>query len=53
MKYEPESLKIEQERALVAIYTELLGFIYKNKGNTKIYERIERVTELFGGRRYL
>ncbi len=53
MKYDPESLKIEQERALVAIYAELLGFIFKKSGNSRVYERVERVSELFGGRRYL
>ncbi|MHC1780833.1 MAG: transglutaminase family protein [Bacteroidales bacterium] len=53
MQYNPESLKVEQERALVAIYAELLAFIYRNNGNTKIYERMERITGILGGVKYL
>ncbi|HBG23590.1 MAG: hypothetical protein A2X17_00070 [Bacteroidetes bacterium GWF2_41_61] len=53
MQYNPESLKVEQERALVTIYAELLSFIYRNSGNTKIYDRMERITQILGGPRYL
>jgi regulator of sirC expression with transglutaminase-like and TPR domain len=53
MQYNPESLKVEQERALIAIYAELLAFIYRNNGNTKIYERMERITGILGGIKYL
>lgn len=53
MQYNPESLKVEQERALVAIYAELLAFIYRNNGNSKICERMERITGILGGIKYL
>jgi regulator of sirC expression with transglutaminase-like and TPR domain len=53
MVYNPESLKIEQERALVAIYSELLGFIYKNEDNALVVSRMEKLSQLLGGRKYL
>ncbi len=53
MVYNPESLKIEQERALVAIYSELLGFIYKNEDNALVISRMEKLSQLLGGRKYL
>ncbi|HCV15890.1 MAG TPA: hypothetical protein DF637_06125 [Rikenellaceae bacterium] len=53
MVYNPEALKIEEERALVAIYAELLGYIYKSEENFQIVSRMEKISELFGGRRFL
>ncbi len=53
LEYKPESTKIEEERALVTIYAELLGFIYKNIENTLVLERIDRIMEIVGGGRYL
>jgi hypothetical protein len=53
MVYNPESLRIEEERALVAIYAELLGYIYKSEENFQIVSRMEKVSTLFGGRRFL
>ena len=53
MVYNPESLKIEEERALVAIYAELLGYIYKSEENFQVVSRMEKISTLFGGRRFL
>lgn len=53
MVYNHDSLKIEEERALVAIYAELLGYIYKSEENFQIVSRMEKVSTLFGGRRFL
>lgn len=53
MVYNPESLKIEEERALVAIYAELLGYIYKSEENFQVVSRMEKISTLFEGRRFL
>ncbi|PKP47841.1 MAG: hypothetical protein CVT94_10160 [Bacteroidetes bacterium HGW-Bacteroidetes-11] len=53
MVYNPESLKIEEERALVAIYAELLGYIYKSEENFQVVSRMEKIFTLFEGRRFL
>lgn len=53
MAYNPESLKIEEERALVAIYAELLGYIYKSEENFQVVSRMEKISTLFEGRRFL
>lgn len=53
MTYNPENLRIEEERALLSIYAELLSFVYKNNGDEVMGRRIDRVIELLGGRRYL
>lgn len=53
MAYNPENLRIEEERALLSIYAELLSFVYKNSGDQVVGDRIDRVIELLGGRRYL
>ncbi|MEA4867445.1 MAG: hypothetical protein EOM61_01625 [Bacteroidia bacterium] len=53
MTYNPENLRIEEERALLSIYAELLSFVYKNNGDEVVGRRIDRVIELLGGRRYL
>jgi regulator of sirC expression with transglutaminase-like and TPR domain len=53
MVYNPESLKIEEERALVAIYAEMLGYIFKNEDNAQVFSRLEKVVTLFGGRKFL
>lgn len=51
--YSPELLKVEQERDLLAIYTEFLSFIYKKNANEHIAERMERVVILIdGGQKY-
>ena len=46
MPYNPELLKIEQERALLKIYAEFLSFIYKKNGEEHIMNRIDRVIAL-------
>ncbi len=51
--YSTESLKIEQDRALVSIYAELLNYLYKSQNKQKISDRVERILTLFGERRYL
>lgn len=53
MTYNPENLRIEEERALLSIYAELLSFVYKNNGDEVVGRRIDRVIELLGGRKYL
>lgn len=53
MSYNPESLKIEEERALLTIYAELLNFVYKNNGNQLVCERMEKVVKALGGSRFL
>ena len=53
MAYNPENLRIEEERALLSIYAELLSFVYKNNGDQVVGHRIDRVIGLLGGRRYL
>jgi hypothetical protein len=53
MTYNPENLRIEEERAILSIYAELLSFVYKNNGDEVVGRRIDRVIELLGGRRYL
>jgi regulator of sirC expression with transglutaminase-like and TPR domain len=51
--YNQEELKVEQERALLSIYAELLAFVYKNAEVNEVADRIEEVIEMMGGRRYL
>jgi len=51
--YSTDSLKIEQDRALVSIYAELLNYLYKSQNKNKISARIERILTLFGEKRYL
>lgn len=51
--YSEESLKIEQDRALVSIYAELLNYLYKSQNNSRLSEKMERILNIFGDRRYL
>jgi len=51
--YTNDSLKIEQDRALVSIYAELLNFLFKSQNKIKLSERMERILRIFGERRYL
>jgi len=51
--YSTESLKIEQDRALVSIYAELLNYLYKSQNKNRLSERMERILTVFGERRYL
>jgi hypothetical protein len=51
--YSTESLKIEQDRALVSIYAELLNYLYKSQNMNNLTVRVERILSLFGERRYL
>lgn len=51
--YTVDSLKIEQDLALVSIYAELLSYLYKSQNKNRISEKIERILSFFGDRRYL
>lgn len=53
MVYSPDSLRIEQERALLSIYAELLAFVYRNNGDNESVTRMERVVSVMGGKRFL
>jgi len=48
INYNPELLKIEQERSLLSIYAEFLSFIYKKNSNEQVMKRIDRVVLLIG-----
>ncbi|MFA6335342.1 MAG: transglutaminase family protein [Bacteroidales bacterium] len=51
--YTTESLKIEQDKALVSIYAELLNYLYKSQGKNRLSEKMERILSVFGESRYL
>jgi len=51
--YTNDNLKIEQDRALVSIYAELLNYLYKSQNKNNLSERMERILGIFGERRYL
>lgn len=53
LRYCTESLKIEQDKALVSIYAELLNFLYKSQNRGVLSARMERILTAFGDRRYL
>lgn len=45
--YTTESLKIEQDKALVSIYAELLNYLYKSQGKNRLSEKMERILSVF------
>jgi len=53
ISYNPELLKIEQERSLLSIYAEFLSFIYKKNSNEQVMKRIDRVVLLIGEKKPL
>ncbi|MGE0091106.1 MAG: hypothetical protein EOM16_03245 [Bacteroidia bacterium] len=53
MVYNPDSLRVEQERALLSIYAELLAFVFRNNGDNVSVTRMERVVSVMGGKRFL
>jgi len=53
MVYSPDSLRVEQERALLSIYAELLAFVFRNNGDNVSVTRMERVVSVMGGKRFL
>lgn len=53
ISYNPELLRVDQERDLLAIYAEFLSFIYKKNDNEYVASRLDRVVSLIGGQKYL
>jgi regulator of sirC expression with transglutaminase-like and TPR domain len=53
MVYNPDSLRVEQERALLSIYAELLAFVFRNNGDNVSVTRMERVVSVMGKKRFL
>lgn len=53
ISYNPELLRVDQERDLLAIYAEFLSFIYKKNDNENVASRLDRVISLIGGQKYL
>ncbi|MEA5006376.1 MAG: transglutaminase family protein [Rikenellaceae bacterium] len=53
LEYTPEDVSIEDDLALVVIYAELLGYLYRYDEKGEKYKRVERVLALMGDRRYL
>lgn len=51
--YSPDDVRVEDDLALVVIYAELLGYLYRSDEKSVKYKRIERVLSLMGGRRFL
>lgn len=48
-----ESLRIEQERALVSIYCEMLYFVSKRLAERGLHARMQKVIDAIGGPKYL
>jgi hypothetical protein len=48
-----ETARIEQERALVSIYCEMLYFVSKRLADRDIFNRMQRVIDAIGGLKYL
>lgn len=48
-----ESLRIEQERALVSIYCEMLYFVSKREADRGLHTRMQKVIDAIGGLKYL
>lgn len=48
-----ESLRIEQERALVSIYCEMLYFVSKRVADRGLHARMQKVIDAIGGLKYL
>jgi len=53
VEYSPDDVRVEDDLALVVIYAELLGYLYRSDEKSLKYKRIERVLSLMGGRRFL
>ena len=53
VEYSPDEVRVEDDLALVVIYAELLGYLYRRDEKSVKYKRIERVLSLMGGRRFL
>lgn len=53
LPYNKENLSIEESRALLAIYVELLSFVYSGIKAQEVVGRLEEVINLIGGRKYL
>lgn len=53
VEYSPDDVRVEDDLALVVIYAELLGYLYRSDEKSVKYKRIERVLSLMGGRRFL
>ncbi|MCK9628814.1 MAG: transglutaminase-like domain-containing protein [Bacteroidales bacterium] len=53
VEYTPDDVRVEDDLALVVIYAELLGYLYRNDENSCNYKRIERVLSLMGDKRFL
>lgn len=53
ISYNPELLRVDQERDLLAIYAEFLSFIYKKNDNEYVASRLDRVISLISGQKYL
>lgn len=53
ISYNPELLRVDQERDLLAIYAEFLSFIYKKNDNENVASRLDRVISLISGQKYL
>lgn len=53
VEYRQDDVKVEDDLALVVIYAELLGYLYRNDEQSVNYKRIERVLALMGDRRFL
>ncbi len=51
--YNQDELRVEQERALLSIYAELLVFVSRNEENNEVVDRLEEIVGMMGGRRYL
>lgn len=53
MDYDPQTMKIDEERALISMYSQMLGFVYNTGDRPDISERLERVAALLGHKGFL
>jgi len=51
--YDPDNVRIEDDIALVSIYAELLGYLYRREENGEGFRRVEQILSLMGDRRFL
>lgn len=52
LTYSPESFSLEQERALITIYAEILHLIYQKAGDREKRKSLKEIITMLGGRSY-